>query len=89
MVRRGLVTGFFLLLALIVAVPPAAAQAPKRGGVLRIAEREAPNLDPHLSVSFLTHSYVIMAYSQLVRFAYGPEQKHCPTRPSTRPIRRT
>ncbi len=75
MVRRGLVTALFLLLALILAVPPAAAQAPKRGGVLRIAEREAPNLDPHLSVSFLTHSYVSMAYSQLVRFAYGPEQK--------------
>ena len=75
MVRRGLATGFFLLLVLIVAMPPADAQAPRRGGVLRIAEREAPNLDPHLSVSFLTHCYVSMAYSQLVRFAYGPEQK--------------
>jgi peptide/nickel transport system substrate-binding protein len=54
----------------------AGAQAPKRGGVLRIADREAPNLDPHLSVSFLTHSWSSMVYSQLVRFAYGPEQKH-------------
>jgi hypothetical protein len=29
------------------------AQQPKRGGVIRIAEREAPGLDPHLSISFL------------------------------------
>jgi peptide/nickel transport system substrate-binding protein len=44
--------------------------------VLRIADREAPNLDPHLSVSFLTHSWANMVYSQLVRYAHGPEQKH-------------
>jgi len=42
MVRRGLATGFFLLLVLIVAMPPADAQAPRRGGVLRIAERRPP-----------------------------------------------
>jgi peptide/nickel transport system substrate-binding protein len=54
---------------------PALAQQPKRGGVIRIAEREAPSLDPHLSISFLTHSYVSLAYSQLVRFPNGPEQK--------------
>ena len=59
-------------------MPPddARAQTPKRGGVLRIADREAPNLDPHLAVSFLTHSWSSMVYSQLVRFPYGPEQKH-------------
>lgn len=71
-VRRTL-TG---LLIVLVAASPALAQQPKRGGVLRIAEREAPGLDPHLSVSFLTHSYVSLAYSQLVRFPNGPEQKH-------------
>jgi peptide/nickel transport system substrate-binding protein len=63
-------------LLLISVVPtPADAQQPKRGGVFRIAEREAPSLDPHLSISFLTHSYVSMSYSQLVRFPNGPEQK--------------
>ena len=36
---------------------------------------EAPGLDPHLTISFLTHSYVSLAYSQLVRFPNGPEQK--------------
>jgi peptide/nickel transport system substrate-binding protein len=69
--------------ALLIALPlltmalaaPLEAQAPKRGGVIRIAEREAPSLDPHLSISFLTHSYVSLAYSQLVRFPNGPEQK--------------
>jgi peptide/nickel transport system substrate-binding protein len=49
---------------------------PKRGGVLRVAEREAPNLDPHLSISFLTHHYASLIYSHLVRFPHGPEQKH-------------
>jgi peptide/nickel transport system substrate-binding protein len=68
----------FLLAALLLVLPPAdaLAQTPKRGGVLRIADREAPNLDPHLAVSFLTHSWASMVHSQLVRFAYGPEQKH-------------
>jgi peptide/nickel transport system substrate-binding protein len=67
-----------LLTALLLTLPStdAAAQEPKRGGVLRIADREAPNLDPHLSVSFLTHSWANMVYSQLVRYAHGPEQKH-------------
>jgi peptide/nickel transport system substrate-binding protein len=65
-----LVVPLVLLLA-----APALAQQPKRGGVIRIAEREAPSLDPHLSISFLTHSYVSLACSQLVRFPNGPEQK--------------
>ena len=56
--------------------PAGAASEPKRGGVFRIAERETPNLDPHLNVSFLTHSYMSLVYNHLVRFPYGPEQKH-------------
>ena len=67
-----------ILLGSLVAAGPAWAQAaaqPKRGGVIRIAEREAPGLDPHLTISFLSHSYVSLAYSQLVRFPNGPEQK--------------
>jgi peptide/nickel transport system substrate-binding protein len=76
MIRRGLVTGIGLLLAALITVPPADAQTPKRGGVLRIADREAPNLDPHLAISFLTHSWANMIYSQLVRYPHGPEQKH-------------
>src|SRR5918996_4096735 len=70
--------GVALFAAVLLSLPPAdaLAQSPKRGGVLRIADREAPNLDPHLAVSFLTHSWSSMVYSQLVRFAYGPEQKH-------------
>src|ERR1700730_17633746 len=67
-----------ILLGSLVAAGPTWAQAPaqpKRGGVIRVAEREAPGLDPHLSISFLTHSYVSLSYSQLVRFPNGPEQK--------------
>ncbi len=75
MVRRSVLPGFVVLLAVLIAAGPASAQQPKRGGVLRIAEREAPGLDPHISISFLTHSYVSLTYSQLVRFPNGPEQK--------------
>ena len=85
-----------LLALLIVAVAtPALAQTPKRGGVIRIAEREAVSLDPHLTIEFLTHSYVSLAYSQLVRFPNGPEQKSptdfsiLPTSPRSGRCRRT
>jgi peptide/nickel transport system substrate-binding protein len=66
----------FLGLLLLASAGPVEAQSPKRGGVIRVADREAPGLDPHLSVSFLTHSWVSLAYSQLVRFPSGPEQHH-------------
>jgi len=69
------VSRFLLALVIVALATPAPAQTPKRGGVIRIAEREAPSLDPHLSISFLTHSYVSLSYSQLVRFPNGPEQK--------------
>src|SRR5882762_9810391 len=69
------VSRFLLVLVIVALATPAPAQTPKRGGVIRIAEREAPSLDPHLSISFLTHSYVSLSYSQLVRFPNGPEQK--------------
>ena len=75
MTRRTVLTLLVPFLILTLAAP-AAGQAPKRGGTVRIAEREAPSLDPHLSISFLTHSHVNMVYSQLVRFPHGPEQKH-------------
>lgn len=75
MPRRFVLLLTCLTLAVVVTAP-ALAQEPKRGGLFRMAVREAPNLDPHLSVSFLTHSYVSLAYSQLVRFPNGPEQRH-------------
>jgi peptide/nickel transport system substrate-binding protein len=64
-----------MVLSLATSTSPADAQQPKRGGVLRIADREAPNLDPHLAVSFLTQSWSNLVYGQLVRYAHGPEQK--------------
>jgi peptide/nickel transport system substrate-binding protein len=65
-----------LLVIALVLLSPAFAQTPKRGGMLRIADREAPNLDPHLNISFLTQSWASMVYSQLVRYPHGAEQKH-------------
>src|SRR5215475_12691943 len=73
--RRSTLTVFVVLALLLLVAGGATAQQPKHGGVIRIAEREAPGLDPHLSISFLTHSYVSLVYSQLVRFPNGPEQK--------------
>src|ERR1700752_2513498 len=75
LMRRRFTLAVLVPLLLAAAVSAVDAQTPKRGGVLRIAEREAPGLDPHLSISFLTHSYVSLSYSQLVRFPNGPEQK--------------
>ncbi|HSF30945.1 MAG TPA: ABC transporter substrate-binding protein [Candidatus Tectomicrobia bacterium] len=53
----------------------AAGEKPKPGGIVRMAEREPPNLDPHLSISFLTHNAASLAYSGLVRLTYANEQK--------------
>jgi hypothetical protein len=75
MTRRATLVLLSSMICCLALTAPVSAQSPKRGGVLRIADREAPNLDPHLSVSFLTHSWSSMVYSQLVRYAHGPEQK--------------
>jgi peptide/nickel transport system substrate-binding protein len=76
MIGRVAALGFCHLLILLIVASPALAQSPKKGGVFRIAGREAPSLDPHLSISFLTHSWASLTYSHLVRFPNGPEQKH-------------
>src|SRR5262245_8310157 len=53
----------------------AAGEKPKYGGIVRLAEREPPNLDPHLSVSFNPQNIGSLIYNGLVRFPYGHEQK--------------
>jgi peptide/nickel transport system substrate-binding protein len=53
----------------------AAGEKPKYGGIVRMAEREPPNLDPHLSISFLTHNVASLVYNGLVRLTYTNEQK--------------
>ena len=75
--RRKVVAVALLLAVGLLAAGQAMAQQPKRGGELRIADREAPDIDPHLAISFLTHSWASMVYSQLVRFPHGPEQEAC------------
>ena len=40
-----------------------------------MAEREPPNLDPHLSISFNPQNIGSLIYNGLVRFPYGHEQK--------------
>jgi peptide/nickel transport system substrate-binding protein len=53
----------------------ATAEKPQYGGIVKFAEREPPNLDPHLTVSFLTHRALSLVYTGLVRFSYGHEQQ--------------
>ena len=53
---------------------PVIAESPTRGGVFRIAAVDAPGLDPHLTVGFITQTYGSLIYSHLVRFPAGPEQ---------------
>ena len=66
---------------LAIGVPVALAQGqatgeqPKYGGIIRVAEREPPNLDPHLSISFMPQNIGGLIYNSLVRFPYGPDQK--------------
>jgi peptide/nickel transport system substrate-binding protein len=61
--------------SLAFAQTPATGEKPKYGGILRLAEREPPNLDPHLSVSFNPQNIGSLIYNGLVRFPYGHEQK--------------
>src|SRR5438128_1259198 len=61
--------------SLAFAQAPAAGEKPKYGGMIRLAEREPPNLDPHLSVSFNPQNIGSLIYNGLVRFPYGHEQK--------------
>src|SRR5438874_12591174 len=61
--------------ALAFAQAPAAGEKPKYRGILRLAEREPPSLDPHLSVSFNPQNIGSLIYNGLVRFPYGHEQK--------------
>jgi hypothetical protein len=41
----------------------AAGEQPKYGGIIRLAEREPPNLDPHLSISFSPQNIGSLIYS--------------------------
>ena len=61
--------------SLALAQGQAAGEKPKYGGIVRMAEREPPNLDPHLSISFNPQNIGSLIYNGLVRFPYGHEQK--------------
>src|SRR4030095_10980902 len=61
--------------SLAFAQAPAAGEQPKHGGILRLAERDPPSLDPHLSVSFNPQNIGSLVYNGLVAFPYGHEQK--------------
>jgi peptide/nickel transport system substrate-binding protein len=61
--------------SLAFAQAPATGEKPKYGGIIRMAEREPPNLDPHLNVSFMPHNIGTLIYNGLVRLPYGYEQK--------------
>lgn len=54
----------------------AQAQAPKRGGILRLAVQTDPlGFDPHATISFATMVPLSFAYSRLVKVKAGPSVK--------------
>jgi len=60
---------------------PAAAQTPKRGGVLRLAGFDAPHFDPHQTPHWWTFIYTSLTHGGLVRHKAGPS-----VQPGTLPI---
>ncbi len=46
---------------------------PKRGGILRVRGFDPPHFDPHLTISFKTHTTLSFVYSKLVRHKVGAE----------------
>ena len=64
------------------AAAPAAAQTPKRGGVLRLTFQADPlHFDPHQTISFVTMVPLSFVYSRLVKVKAGPS-----VRPMTYPV---
>ena len=46
---------------------------PKRGGILHVRGYDPVHFDPHLTISFKTHTTLSFVYSRLVRHKVGPE----------------
>jgi peptide/nickel transport system substrate-binding protein len=50
----------------------AAADQPKRGGILRVRGYDPQHFDPHQTLNFKTHTTLSFVYSRLVRNTVGP-----------------
>ena len=50
----------------------ARAQAPRRGGVLRVRGYDPPHFDPHLTLNFKTNTTLSFTHAKLVRHRVGP-----------------
>src|SRR5499427_502830 len=55
------------------ALGEADAGQPKRGGRLRMSGNEPVHFDPHLTLSFKTHTTLSFVYSRLLRHKIGPD----------------
>jgi peptide/nickel transport system substrate-binding protein len=76
LLRAGLAAG--VTLSVLPLSHPAAlwgaeAGQPKRGGILRVRGYDPVHFDPHLTISFKTHTTLSFVYSKLVRHKIGPE----------------
>jgi peptide/nickel transport system substrate-binding protein len=65
----------------LLAAGPVAAQAPRRGGVFRIAGFEPQGFDPQQTLSYRSMTILSMTHSRLVRVKAGPA-----VRPGTTPL---
>src|SRR6185503_3801299 len=67
--KTGLAAGAALAAGPLVV--PAGAQAPRRGGVLRVRGYDPPHFDPHLTLNFKTNTTLSFTHSKLVRHRVG------------------
>jgi peptide/nickel transport system substrate-binding protein len=51
---------------------PAAAQSPKRGGILSLRLWDPPHFDPHLTISYKTHIAYSFTHNRLLKHKAGP-----------------
>src|SRR5215475_9195350 len=76
LLKTGLAAGVTLS-AFSFAQPPRACGAeagqPRRGGLLRVRGYEPVHFDPHLTISFKTHTTLSFVYNKLVRHKVGAD----------------
>lgn len=70
--RDVLALGSLSLASAMLTPPAAAAQAPKRGGTLRIRGWDPPHFDPMLTTAYRVHIPLSFTHSRLVRHRAGP-----------------
>ncbi|MET0851758.1 MAG: ABC transporter substrate-binding protein [Candidatus Rokuibacteriota bacterium] len=73
LLKLGAVAAPLLSITDLAAPRAAGAQAPKRGGVFRLAGFDPPHFDPHQTPHWWTFIYLSLTHSSLLRHKAGPQ----------------